>query len=319
MRAIAIDFETANEQRASPCAVGLAWIEDGIVTRTAYRLIRPPQMRFAPGNVRIHGIRPRDVEGASEFPAVLDEFLADLSGTLLLAHNAAFDMGVITASAAHYGRRIPALRYACTRWIGKRAWPGEPSHGLAALARRAGIAFRHHHAEEDAFACAKVALAAATESGTDRIAVLLDRLAIAPRRTVAARSWVGRSPSPPEPAIRLRPNGPVDDLVFQVAGGSGARYEVRGSFAKGGYRLSCGCMAGIHRRRCRHVTSLLDGEVSDLLSDNLHDLAKLGAIVQALGPDAIEPRGQTGRVASASQAAVSGSTSGESAVLTQAW
>ncbi len=29
MRAIAIDFETANEQRTSPCAIGLAWIETG--------------------------------------------------------------------------------------------------------------------------------------------------------------------------------------------------------------------------------------------------------------------------------------------------
>ena len=58
MRAIAIDFETANEQRASPCAVVLAWIENGSVTRTAYRLIRPPEMRFAYGNIRVHGIRP---------------------------------------------------------------------------------------------------------------------------------------------------------------------------------------------------------------------------------------------------------------------
>ena len=132
-------------------------------------------------------------------------------------------------------------------------------------------------------------------------------------------SLINRTANKTEPAVRLRPNGPADDLVFQVAGRSGARYEVRGSFSKGGYRLSCGCMAGIHRRRCRHVTSLLDGEVSDLLSDNLHDLAKLGAIVQALGPDAVEPRDQTGRVAAASQAAVSTSTSGESAFLTQAW
>jgi len=33
MKVVAIDFETANEQRASPCSIGLAWIEDGDVAR----------------------------------------------------------------------------------------------------------------------------------------------------------------------------------------------------------------------------------------------------------------------------------------------
>ena len=31
MKVIALDFETANEQRSSPCSIGLAWIEDGQV------------------------------------------------------------------------------------------------------------------------------------------------------------------------------------------------------------------------------------------------------------------------------------------------
>ena len=109
MRAIAIDFETANEQRASPCAVGLAWIEDGAVTRRAYRLIRPPEMRFSPGNIRIHGIRAADVVDADDFPAVMAEFLDDLAGTLVLAHNAPFDMGVIAATFEVYGRPPPRL------------------------------------------------------------------------------------------------------------------------------------------------------------------------------------------------------------------
>ncbi|MEK1934113.1 MAG: DNA polymerase III subunit epsilon, partial [Pararhizobium sp.] len=55
MKTIAIDFETANEQRGSACSVGLAWIEDGRVVRVEERLIRPKEMRFSSFNIAIHG------------------------------------------------------------------------------------------------------------------------------------------------------------------------------------------------------------------------------------------------------------------------
>ncbi|MFC6050136.1 DNA polymerase III, partial [Methylobacterium hispanicum] len=60
MTTIAIDFETANERRDSACAVGLAWIEHRRVVRRESRLIRPAELRFAPGNIRVHGILPAD-------------------------------------------------------------------------------------------------------------------------------------------------------------------------------------------------------------------------------------------------------------------
>ncbi|HOP20636.1 MAG TPA: hypothetical protein PK585_11175, partial [Amphiplicatus sp.] len=72
MRTIAIDFETANEQRGSACSVGLAWIEGGDVVRVEERLIRPRDMRFSGFNIAIHGIRPEDVANSPEFPEVMD-------------------------------------------------------------------------------------------------------------------------------------------------------------------------------------------------------------------------------------------------------
>jgi DNA polymerase-3 subunit epsilon len=287
LRAIAIDFETANESRASPCALGLAWIEDGVVIRRAYRLIRPPEMRFSPGNIRIHGIRPADVAGSPEFTAVMAEFLNDLAGTLLLAHNAPFDMGVIAASYAAYGRSPPRLRYLCTRAISQRAWPGEPSFGLAAMAARIGFAFGHHHAEEDAAACAEVALAAARHVGTRQVGLMAERLALAPRRLLPRESGWATPVSRARP--RLAPASGSGPLVFHVQGSTGTRYEIRCDHAGQTYELRCSCMAGLNRRRCRHVTALLDGEVEHLVSDNLYDLAKLKVIVDALGIDAVRP------------------------------
>jgi DNA polymerase-3 subunit epsilon len=192
MRAIAIDFETANERRDSACSVGLAWIEDGAVVRRAYRLIRPPEMRFSPWNVRVHGLRPRDVADAPTLPGALAEFLPELSGTLLLAHNAAFDIGVLRAGLAAHGRPVPSFRYLCTHAVARAAWPGEESYGLAALAAKVGLVFGHHHAEEDADACARLALAAASHHGTHRIAGLMARLGLASRS-------VSGPPPPPRP------------------------------------------------------------------------------------------------------------------------
>lgn len=68
MRAVAIDFETANEQRASPCSIGLAWIADGVIEAVEHHYIRPPGMRFAPFNIAFHGIGPDQVRDADEFP-----------------------------------------------------------------------------------------------------------------------------------------------------------------------------------------------------------------------------------------------------------
>ena len=53
---VALDFETANEERGSACAVGLAWIDGLRVVRVEERLIRPEPFRFSPFNTQVHGI-----------------------------------------------------------------------------------------------------------------------------------------------------------------------------------------------------------------------------------------------------------------------
>lgn len=161
MRALAIDFETANEQRSSPCSVGLAWIEDGAVIRVEERLIRPRDMRFSRFNIAVHGIRPADVEDAAEFPEVMEEFEADLSDTLVIAHNASFDMSVLRASYQLYGVTCPDIDYVCTLKMAKVVWRELASHRLNEVSRHIDFSFKHHNAAEDAHACGEVALAAA--------------------------------------------------------------------------------------------------------------------------------------------------------------
>ena len=93
----AIDFETANGFRGSPCAVGLTKVRGGRVVEEASWLMRPPadHDHFDYHNVRIHGIRAEDVAGRPRFGELFPEIGAFIGGDILAAHNAAFDLGVI--------------------------------------------------------------------------------------------------------------------------------------------------------------------------------------------------------------------------------
>jgi DNA polymerase-3 subunit epsilon len=169
MKLIAVDFETANEQRCSPCSVGLAWIEDNKVVRVEERLIRPKEMRFSSFNIAIHGIRPGDVEHAGAFPDVMDEFRDDFAGAVLMAHNASFDMSVWRATLDAYGLAYPQFDYLCTLQMARKVWQDLDSYKLSALGDYLGITFRHHNAAEDAAVCGRVALAAAEHLGAPGI------------------------------------------------------------------------------------------------------------------------------------------------------
>ncbi|TAA60010.1 3'-5' exonuclease [Shinella sp. JR1-6] len=169
MKTIAIDFETANEQRASACSVGLAWIEDGRVVRVEERLIRPKTMRFSSFNIAIHGIRPDHVEDAGEFPEVMDEFADDFRNATMIAHNAAFDFSVWRACLDQYRQSYPELHYLCSVKMAQKVWPDLGSHKLDVLAAHLGLTFAHHNAAEDAAVCAQAALSIARSLKVERV------------------------------------------------------------------------------------------------------------------------------------------------------
>ena len=62
MKVVSIDFETANNNQGSVCAVGLCVLEDGVVEEAYYSLIHPPKkVDYIFGmNTRIHGIKKED-------------------------------------------------------------------------------------------------------------------------------------------------------------------------------------------------------------------------------------------------------------------
>lgn len=182
-RWVAIDFETASRERASACALGLAVIEgDRIVERRDW-LIRPPGNRFEYMNTRIHGIDARRVAQEPEFDALWPEIAPYLEGSVVLAHNAPFDMGVLRASLARWELQAPDLDgYHCTVTMSRRVWPHLADHKLSSVCRHCGIALVHHEAASDAEACASIALRCLDETGVATLDDLAHKLGLRPGR-----------------------------------------------------------------------------------------------------------------------------------------
>lgn len=186
MKTIAIDFETANEERGSACSVGLAWIEKGEIVRVEERLIRPKDMRFSPFNIAVHGIRPADVEDAAEFPEVMDEFIDDFHDATMIAHNAAFDFSVMRASFDKYRQSYPQLSYLCSVKMAQRVWPKLPSHRLNIIADHLQLRFVHHNAAEDAVVCAAASIAIARALEVEHVHHIPEKIGMVAGRLHAA-------------------------------------------------------------------------------------------------------------------------------------
>lgn len=159
----AIDFETANSSSASACSVGLVKVRDGVVVDRAGWLIKPPPGHdaFLEWNTRIHGIVADDVVDALGWAEQLPELVAFAGGDHLVAHNAGFDMGVITGACAVTSVDSPSFNYLCSLQVARKTYHLD-SYRLPVAAMAAGFeGFNHHDALADAEACAAIIVHAA--------------------------------------------------------------------------------------------------------------------------------------------------------------
>ncbi|MBB2974993.1 DNA polymerase-3 subunit epsilon [Microbacterium endophyticum] len=142
----AIDFETANSYRGSPCSVGLVRVRDGQVTETQHWLMRPPEGAdwFDGWNIAIHGINAEMVAGAPRWRDILPSIVSFIGDDLVVAHNAGFDLGVIRYACTLDNIEWPDLQFLCTLVMARRAL-ALPTYRLPFLAETMGIALEDHH------------------------------------------------------------------------------------------------------------------------------------------------------------------------------
>lgn len=125
----AIDFETAHAD--FPCEIGLSHVENGRMTESKSWLIKPvcfPYMN--PWNVRVQGITSKNVAKAHTFEQLWPELKPWLDNSVLVAHNAAFDMKVLRSVLNYYDLAMPWIEYFCSVSLSRKVWKELPSHSL---------------------------------------------------------------------------------------------------------------------------------------------------------------------------------------------
>jgi DNA polymerase-3 subunit epsilon len=162
---VALDVETANSFMGSICQIGAVKFRAGQPVEVFSTLVNPNDW-FDDFNTSIHGIDERMVVDAPTFAQVFPA-LADFIAGDPVVHHTHFDRTSIRQACASCGAADPAFRWLDSAKVTRRTWPehAQRGYGLAPLAERLGIAFRHHDAAEDARAAGMILCAAIATSG----------------------------------------------------------------------------------------------------------------------------------------------------------
>ncbi|MBR1792622.1 MAG: 3'-5' exonuclease [Bacteroidales bacterium] len=155
----AIDFETANDNHTSVCAVGIVVVRGGEEQCSFYSLIHPTPNFYGYYNSRVHGLHKRDTQSAPRFPEVWAQVSPLIEGLPLVAHNKVFDEDCLKKVFACYQMVYPDYKFLCTYNASCKMLKGQVENmQLHTVAAYCGYIMMHHHnALDDARACAAIA------------------------------------------------------------------------------------------------------------------------------------------------------------------
>ena len=161
---VAIDFETADYQADSACAVALVRVEGWEVVAKTARLIRPPRQWM---HSRTFTASSGSMSRTNRRSAKCGGFRDMLDGAdRLVAHNAPFDRNVLRTCFARSGSGHAGLEFLCTVQLARRTWNLRPAN-LPAVCRSLDIPLNHHDALSDAEAAARIVIAARRAFASD--------------------------------------------------------------------------------------------------------------------------------------------------------
>jgi len=176
---IAFDFETAVTcVQWAACSVGVVDVRDGRIVDEYYTLINPG-CAFDEHCIRIHGIHEEDVVDAISLHGVMAKLREMMDGRVVVAHNAAFDTGVMKHAMEREGVEPPDVEVICTVAASRRAFLNRQSYSLSKMKDLLGD-FTAHNALDDARACAHLLLKCAEQVGADSIEELKEKLGLIP-------------------------------------------------------------------------------------------------------------------------------------------
>ncbi|HVF29845.1 MAG TPA: exonuclease domain-containing protein [Pyrinomonadaceae bacterium] len=156
---VVFDLETTGA-KTPPCRVteiGAYKVEGGRIVGEFHTLVNP-EMPIPFFITMLTGITDGMVKDAPKFCDVADDFLKFIGDSVLVAHNAGFDMRFLNheISRLHEDYRLanPSL---CTVQLARRLLPDAYNHKLKTLAEYFSVELiNHHRANADALATAKI-------------------------------------------------------------------------------------------------------------------------------------------------------------------
>ena len=181
---VAIDFETANTNRNSACQIGICQVQNGAITGQRSWLIKPPSKIFTFSD--LHGITYSMVKNQLTFIELWPVIRPYLEQQIVAAHNAKFDMSVLSAMLAYYQLPVPEFQVVDSLDAARKNWPNLQNHRLSTVAEFLSIDLNHHEALSDARACAEIIL----RSDWSRIKISPYQPAL-PQKTQRGAKWIG--------------------------------------------------------------------------------------------------------------------------------
>lgn len=140
-----VDVETTglSPRAARVCEVAAVSFRGAERVETLAELVNPG-MPIPPEVSRIHGITDEMVKASPSFGGVAPRLLAMLEDSVIVAHNAPFDLGFLTAECERVGLRFPKLHVVDTLAIARKGWKFK-SNRLGGIAAELNISSEGWH------------------------------------------------------------------------------------------------------------------------------------------------------------------------------
>ncbi len=156
-----IDVETPNRKNNSICSIALVRVENNRVVSKEHYFVNPED-DFDDLNIKIHHITKDMVISEPSFKEIWKSISSHFTNGIVVAHNAAFDLSVISKTLNRYEIVAPDLFYLCTLKLSRLAFVENNKFGLGDLCINLGIDLENHHnalsdalASNDLFTCIK--------------------------------------------------------------------------------------------------------------------------------------------------------------------
>ncbi|GAA1253231.1 hypothetical protein [Arthrobacter pascens] len=176
----AVDFATANRDRASVCGVGLVKVRNGRIEDRASWLIKPPPglEHFDSLHTDFHGISAGDVSAAADWEMSVEGILHFTGEDHMVAYNATYNADVMLKASDRLRLDLPAKDFYCALWLAQHELD-LPKHSVNdVLAALKLPPVEHPDPITNALACAKLVLAIARMRRIGSVADLWDAPAV---------------------------------------------------------------------------------------------------------------------------------------------